>query len=121
MTPAGGGDGDAGSGGTSDRVRHDPAAGRFSIPLDDGEARMDYEGPEDGTVDFRSTFVSPDHRGRGLAEEIVLTALRWARDEGLTVVPTCPYVRSVMTEKHPEFASLAAEAGEGDAPDAEEG
>lgn len=89
-------------------VRHVPEEGRFEIPVDDGEAYLDYEGPEAGVVDFRSTFVSPEHRGEGLAGRIVLAALRWARDEGLEVTPTCPYVRSVMTEKHPEFASLAA-------------
>ncbi len=99
-------------------VRHRPDEGRFEIPLDEGEAYLEYEGPEDGVVDFTSTFVSPDHRGEGLAGRIVLSALRWARDEGLEVVPTCPYVRTTMTEKHPEFASLVAEGegpgGEGD-------
>ena len=55
-------------------VRHRPAEGRFEIPLDAGEAHMEYEGPEDGTVDFTSTFVSPDHRGEGLAGRIVLAA-----------------------------------------------
>lgn len=90
-------------------VRHDPQEGRFEIPVEEGEAYMAYEGPEAGTVDFRSTFVSPEHRGEGLAERIVLAALEWARDEGLEVVPTCPYVRKTMTEEHPEFAPLAAD------------
>lgn len=89
-------------------VRHRPDEGRFEIPLDEGEAYLEYEVPEDGVVDFTSTFVSPDHRGEGVAGRIVLSALRWARDEGLEVVPTCPYVRTTMTEKHPEFASLVA-------------
>lgn len=93
----------------SEDVRHEPAEGRFLIPVDVGEARMDYEGPEEGTVDFRSTFVSPEHRGEGLAERIVLAALDWARAEGLEVVPTCSYVRKTMTETHPGYADLMAE------------
>lgn len=87
-------------------VRHVPEEGRFEIPLEEGEAYMAYEGPEEGTVDFTSTFVSSGHRGRGLAERIVLAALRWAREEDLSVVPTCPYVRETMTERHPEFTDL---------------
>lgn len=94
-------------------VRHATGDGRFEIPLEDGEAYMAYEGPDEGTVDFRSTFVSPEQRGEGLAEEIVLAALRWAREEGLEVIPTCPYVRKTMTEKHPEYGDLVAEGYDG--------
>lgn len=95
-------------------VRHAQEERRFEIPLEEGEAYVEYEGPEEGTVDFRSTFVSPEHRGEGLAERVVLAALRWARDRELAVVPTCPYVRKTMTEKHPEFAGLVAEGAAGD-------
>lgn len=93
----------------AEAVRHVPEEGRFEIPLEEGEAYMAYEGPEEGTVDFTSTFVSPGLRGGGLAERIVLAALRWAREEGLAVVPTCPYVRETMTERHPEFADLVVD------------
>lgn len=95
-------------------VRHAADEGRFEIPLDEGEAYMAYVGPEDGTVEFESTFVSPDHRGEGLAERVVVAALEWAREEGLEVVPTCPYVRRTMSETRPEFADLAADGIEAD-------
>lgn len=95
-------------------VRHAVDEGRFEIPLDEGEAYLDYTGPEDGRVDFESTFVSPDHRGQGLAERVVVAALEWARAEGLEVVPTCPYVRKTMSETRPEFADLAADGLEPD-------
>lgn len=89
-------------------VRHASREGRFEISLEEGEAYVDYTRPREGVVEFRSTFVSPGHRGEGLAERIVVAALRWAREEELDVVPTCPFVRKTMTEEHPEFASMVA-------------
>lgn len=87
-------------------VRHDPDDERFFLELDAGDAELDYH-VEDDTADFRSTFVPPEHRGEGIGEAIVLEALRWARDEGLKVKPTCPFVSTVL-ENNPEYAGLTA-------------
>ena len=95
-------------------VSHAAEEGRFEIPLDEGEAYLAYVGPENGRVEFESTFVSPEHRGQGLAERVVVAALEWARAEGHEVVPTCPYVRKTMSETRPEFADLAADGLEPD-------
>ncbi len=85
-------------------VRHDAEGERFVLPLEAGEAVLDYR-IEDGTADFRRTFVPEAHRNEGIGEEIVLAALRWARDRGLAVKPTCPFVDRVL-ERHEEFRDL---------------
>lgn len=87
-------------------VRHDPDAERFYVELEGGDAELDYH-VEDDTADFRSTFVPPEHRGEDIGEEIVVEALQWAREEGLQVQPTCPFVSKVL-EDHPEYAGLTA-------------
>lgn len=88
-------------------VRHEVDDGRFVVDLEAGEAELVYR-REDGTADFRSTFVPPEHREAGIGEAIVLAALRWAREEGLSVKPTCPFVSRVL-ERHEEFGDLVAD------------
>lgn len=43
---------------------------------------------------FFHTIVGDDYAGRGLAGILVERALDETRDQGKTVVPVCPYVRS---------------------------
>lgn len=93
-------------------VRLDEDRSRFVVELGDGsEAYLAYREREDGSLDYESTFVPREHRGRGIAEELVVHALERAREAGRTIVPSCPYVRHVVEDEHPEFGSLVA--GEG--------
>jgi predicted GNAT family acetyltransferase len=90
-------------------VTHQEDRGRFVVELDDGEeAYLDYQERDDGTLDYAHTFVPESHRGEGLAGRIVLEALAYARDRGLQIVPSCPYVRHMVEEKHPEYLGLVA-------------
>lgn len=43
--------------------------------------------------------------GRGIAGQLAQAALTTARDQGLTVVPLCPYIAGYI-KRHPEFVSL---------------
>jgi predicted GNAT family acetyltransferase len=45
--------------------------------------------------------VGDAYQGRGLAATLVARALGATRDEGLRVVPVCPYVKAFL-DKHPE-------------------
>ena len=88
-------------------IRHDTGDERFVVDLDEGEGELVYR-REGDTADFRSTFVPPEHREHGIGEALVLAGLRWAREEGLRVKPTCPFVGRVL-EDHPEFDELVVE------------
>ena len=68
-----------------------------------------YRRVDDTTLDYTSTFVPPELRGRGVGERLVLHALDWARAEGRRVVPTCWFVGK-MLDQHPEYADLRAGA-----------
>jgi predicted GNAT family acetyltransferase len=88
-------------------VRHNSDRHRFYIPLDEGQAHLDYDRIDSETVDFAHTYVSPGRRGEGLASRVVEGALEHAREEGLKVVPSCPFVASFLKD-HPEYQDLRA-------------
>lgn len=54
---------------------------------------------------FPHTEIAPEFGGRGLGGAVVRAALEATRDEGLSVVPLCPFVGKYI-ERHPEFAEL---------------
>jgi predicted GNAT family acetyltransferase len=51
----------------------------------------------DSVINLEHTFVSPDIREKGLARKMVDTVVQYAREQGMKVLPTCPYAKKVMT------------------------
>ena len=51
------------------------------------------------------TFVPPEMRGRGIAQQLVEALVADARAQGFTIVPQCSYV-DVLFRRHPEWADL---------------
>jgi len=94
---------------TSPTVQHDPDAHKFFIAADDGESRLSYRPVGDDKLDFRSTFTSPSLRGHGLAGQVVAAGLDHAREHGLKVIPTCPFV-GAFVDQHPKYADLLIES-----------
>jgi predicted GNAT family acetyltransferase len=77
------------------QVLHDEDR-RFYVEVNGDVAYLAYKRVDGSTVDFISTYVPPTLRGRGLGEAIVRHALAWAREHGLTVIPTCTFVQKLM-------------------------
>lgn len=88
-------------------VRHLRDEKRFQIDLAEGEAILAYARPRDGVIDLQHTIVPHAAQGNGVGSHLVEAAMRHARDEGLRVVPSCPFVKHWMDE-HPESADLLA-------------
>ncbi|WP_374928123.1 GNAT family N-acetyltransferase [Kytococcus sedentarius] len=91
-------------------VRDNSEASRYEAVLD-GEVvgLADYR--LDGTtMEITHTETDAGHQGQGIAGEVVRTALDAAREAGLKVIPTCPYVENWIAE-HPEYQELLAEKG----------
>ena len=87
-------------------VEKQPDHSRYAL-LKDGEVIgvTEYELRDDAIV-FTHTEVDPEKRERGMASELVQTALDDVRDRtSLRVVATCPYVRRWL-EDHPEYQAL---------------
>ena len=54
------------------------------------------------------TFVPPEMRARGIAQQLVEALVADARSEGFRIVPECSYVAALF-RRHPEWSDLLAE------------
>jgi len=79
----------------SPAIHHD-AGQRFWLELNGEVAYLAYRFVDERTVDYASTWTPPTLRGRGVATRIVHHALAWAREQNLTVIPSCWFVRKLL-------------------------
>ncbi|PJG59514.1 GNAT family N-acetyltransferase [Aeromonas cavernicola] len=56
------------------------------------EARLRYRRLDAHTVDAYSTFVPPELRAQGLADQLARAFFEWTQSAGLTIVPSCRYI-----------------------------
>jgi predicted GNAT family acetyltransferase len=85
-------------------VRHNASDRRYEAKVDGYLSVCEYE-LTGGRMVLTHTFVPPELRGRGIAEQLVRTALNDARAAGNKVVPACSYVARFI-ERHREFQDL---------------
>lgn len=86
-------------------IHHEPAAHRFVARTAGVEAVLEYATLDAKTLDYHHTFVPQALRGGGIASQLTEYALRYARDHGFRVRPTCPFVARYL-QRHPEFQSV---------------
>jgi predicted GNAT family acetyltransferase len=82
-------------------VQHDPDRSRFYVPLGDGDAQLMYAMFGDDILDLQHTEVPPSGQGQHIGDALVRAALGYARERGLRVMATCPYVQAWL-RRHPE-------------------
>lgn len=87
-------------------IRHDRDRGRFVVDEGGREAFVEYA-REGAILAINHTEVPPEMGGRGIAGKLVEAALRYARDEGLKVLPRCSYADAYM-RRHAEHEELRA-------------
>ena len=85
-------------------VRDNETRRRYEVAIGDGTAILTYV-RRPGTIQLVHTEVPPALRGKGLANVLAKAALEAARDAGVRVIATCPYVQAFL-KKHPEYQSL---------------
>ena len=56
------------------------------------------------------TFVPPELRGRGVAQQLVEALVADAREQGFKIEPTCSYVEALF-RRRPDWADVRAEVG----------
>jgi hypothetical protein len=59
------------------------------------------------TINIFRTYVPPEQRHKGLAGNIVRTALEYAKENNLKVIPTCSYT-DYFIEQNKEYEALLA-------------
>jgi predicted GNAT family acetyltransferase len=91
------------------QVRDNPDRSRFEVLVD--EERVGYlryrRFPD--RIDLIHTEILPQHEGRGYGSVLIAGALAQAREEGLEVIPHCPFVREYI-ERHPAALDLVPAA-----------
>lgn len=87
-------------------VTHDAVAHRFKAIVDQHESHVEYA-LRDSVMDILHTVVPPEVGGRGIAGQLTVAALEYARAHGLKVLPSCPYAAGYL-KRHPEYADLLA-------------
>ena len=85
-------------------IIHDTQRRRVEIDGEGHRAYLEYV-PVEGGIDIVHTIVSPMLGGRGYGSRLVRSALDYARDNGLKVIPSCSFV-GVYLERHPEYKAL---------------
>jgi predicted GNAT family acetyltransferase len=55
------------------------------------------------------TEIFPPLEGRGLASQLISSVLDTAREQGLEVLPVCPFVQDLI-RKHPDYLDLVPDA-----------
>jgi uncharacterized protein len=89
-------------------VQHDKDNRKFFITKALSEAYLTYERVSDQVLDIKSTFVPEVFRGQGVAAELVKAGLGYAKDNRLTVIPTCSYVDAYIRRHPDEYGVLLA-------------
>ena len=86
-------------------VVHDRDHHRFVALVGGVEAYLRYK-VQGRVLDFFHTYVPEAARSRGIAEQLVRAGFAFAKEQGCTVIPSCPYVGQTFLKRHPEFQSL---------------
>lgn len=77
-----------------DKIHHHPDQHRFVIGQAGEESVLHYalfnnEGKP--AIDFNSTYVPPESRGKGFAEKLVRAGIKWAKEQGYELHASCWY------------------------------
>ncbi|MCC6380892.1 MAG: N-acetyltransferase [Dehalococcoidia bacterium] len=89
-------------------ITDNTAKSRLEIDVHGDVAQLEYERMGDYVVCLH-TSVPEAFRRQGLGNRLAQHLLEHAREQGLRVVPLCPFVRYYVN-RHPEYAAIVAEA-----------
>ncbi len=89
------------------QVADNPERHRFEITVDGEVAGFAVYRRREGEIELVHTEIDDAYEGQGLGSILVSAALESIRDEGLLVVPTCPFVASYL-QRHDQYADLVA-------------
>ena len=86
-------------------VQHEQGNNQFVIKLEGADAVLQYL-PRGKTMDMTYTYVPVAYRGKGLADKLCQAAFEYAKQNSLTVIPSCPYIGLTYLRRHPEYHAL---------------
>jgi uncharacterized protein len=88
-------------------VKHDEKARKYYAVVDGRESVCEYGPAGEGVLNFTHTYVPPELRGRGIADDLVRHALDDVLARGLKVIPSCWFVRAYI-DRHEKYQGALA-------------
>ena len=82
-------------------VEHNPQQQCFSAEVDGYKALLEYRKVDEHSIDIHHTYVPNELRGQGVAGVLAQTALDYAKQQQLKVIPSCSYI-AVYLKRHPQ-------------------
>ncbi|ELM3616368.1 GNAT family N-acetyltransferase [Aeromonas sobria] len=73
-------------------IIHQANQQQFICMMEGKESRLRYRRLDAKTIDAYSTFVPPELRVQGIADQLARAFFNWTQAEGLTIVPSCRYI-----------------------------
>jgi uncharacterized protein len=86
-------------------ISHNENETRFEIQLDGEPAGFLLYRRHPNQIALLHTEIFPTFAGRGLASQLIGFVLDTAREQGLEVLPVCPFVQDYI-RKHPAYLDL---------------
>lgn len=77
-------------------VIHDINNHQFKIESENGCAYLAYTQVDTKVMDIYSTYVPEALRGKNIAADLAAAAVDFAKQNNLTIIPTCSYVERYM-------------------------
>jgi predicted GNAT family acetyltransferase/glutaredoxin len=99
-------------------VVNDAGANRYELLLDGRRIGLLAYHRRKNRIALTHTEVNAACKGRGFGSRLAAAALDDAREQGLAVVPLCPFIAGYI-ERHPEYRDLVAPEHRGDLDDSE--
>ena len=89
-------------------ITHDKDHNQFMVIVEGKTATLKYSIlADEKTLDYYSTYVPSELRGRQIGQELAKFALDFAVDNGYQVIPTCSFVEQFI-KRHPEYKKIVA-------------
>jgi predicted GNAT family acetyltransferase len=85
-------------------VRRNEGEEQFETSLGAGKAVLTYA-EQHGKLYLLHTEVPEEMEGHGIGSALVRTAMDYAKEQGVKVVPFCPFARTWL-ERHPQYQDM---------------
>ena len=81
-------------------LEYNEKKGSFYMTINDKiEAKMTFVFAGENKIIIDHTEVNSGHNGKGFGEKMVEKAVEFARDKGISILPLCPFAKSVFDKK----------------------
>jgi len=80
--------------------------GFFYVSIDGKqEGKMTFVFDGNNKIDIEHTEVSSGNNGKGFGRKMIEKGIEFAREKNITIIPSCPFVKSFFN-KNPEFKDV---------------